>query len=90
VVSSALDTSVGIAAGVALAAALPDLPYSCGLATTSLLTADVVRDGLDGRGGTLPVGAVRPDPVLLAGLAAAPDRQVWWRARLDRCAALLA
>jgi len=90
VVSSALDTSVGIAAGVALAAALPDLPYACGLATTSLLTADVVRDGLDGRGGTLPVGAVRPDPVLLAGLAAAPDRQVWWRARLDRCAALLA
>ena len=41
VVSSALETSVGIAAGVALAAALPDLPYACGLATVQLLTDDV-------------------------------------------------
>ncbi|RYI99152.1 MAG: O-succinylbenzoate synthase, partial [Actinomycetales bacterium] len=37
VVSSALETSVGIAAGVALAAALPELPYACGLATVQLL-----------------------------------------------------
>ena len=37
VVSSALETSVGIAAGVALAAALPELPYACGLATLQLL-----------------------------------------------------
>ncbi len=43
VVSSALETSVGIAAGVALAAALPELPYACGLATVQLLTDDVVR-----------------------------------------------
>ncbi|MEO6471299.1 MAG: o-succinylbenzoate synthase, partial [Aeromicrobium sp.] len=41
VVSSALETSIGLAAGLALAAALPQLPYACGLATTSLLTADV-------------------------------------------------
>ena len=41
VVSSALETSVGIAAGVALAAALPELPYACGLATVQLLTDDV-------------------------------------------------
>ncbi len=89
VVSSALDTSVGIAAGVALAAALPDLPYACGLATTSLMAADVVRPSLDGRGGSIGVGAVRPDPDLLAALAAPADRQVWWRARLERCAARL-
>ncbi|HUP55012.1 MAG TPA: o-succinylbenzoate synthase, partial [Methylomirabilota bacterium] len=44
VVSSALETSVGIAAGVALAAALPELPYACGLATVALLAADVVAD----------------------------------------------
>ena len=44
VVSSALETSVGIAAGVALAAALPELPYACGLATVQLLTDDVVAD----------------------------------------------
>jgi O-succinylbenzoate synthase len=46
VVSSALETSVGIAAGVALAAALPELPYACGLGTVALLEADVVSDSL--------------------------------------------
>ncbi|NVI87249.1 o-succinylbenzoate synthase [Actinomadura sp. BRA 177] len=46
VVSSAVETSVGLAAGVALAAALPDLPYACGLGTLSLLEGDVVRDPL--------------------------------------------
>ena len=89
VVSSALDTSVGIAAGVALAAALPDLPYACGLATTSLLTGDVVVPSLDGRGGAIAVGPVRPDPDRLRALAAPPDRQDWWRARLARCSAVL-
>lgn len=46
VVSSALETSIGIAAGVALAAALPELPYACGLGTVSLLKGDVVADSL--------------------------------------------
>ena len=52
VVSSALETSVGIAAGLALAGALPSLPYACGLATVQLLTADVVAEPL------LPVDGV--------------------------------
>ncbi len=89
VVSSALDTSVGIAAGAALAGALEDLPYACGLATVSLLGADVVRASLDGHGGSVPVGAVVPDPALLEEHAAPTDRAAWWRARLERCAALL-
>lgn len=89
VVSSALDTSVGIAAGVALAAALPDLPYACGLATTSLLAADVVRSSLDGRGGQIPVGAVTPDAELLERHAAAPERLRWWLDRLAQCTRLL-
>ena len=46
VVSSALETSVGIAAGIALAAALPELPYACGLATVALLEGDVVAEPL--------------------------------------------
>jgi o-succinylbenzoate synthase len=46
VVSSAVETSVGLAAGVALAAALPELPYACGLGTLSLLEGDVVADPL--------------------------------------------
>ena len=88
VVSSALDTSVGISAGVALAAALPDLPYACGLATTSLMAADVVRDSLDGHGGSIAVGRVTPEAALLEELKASPERERWWRDRLARCAAL--
>jgi len=46
VVSSAVESSVGLAAGVALAAALPTLEYDCGLATTSMLTGDVTASPL--------------------------------------------
>ena len=55
VVSSAVDTSVGLAAGVALAAALPGLRYACGLATMSLLAGDVTAQPLHETGGELPV-----------------------------------
>ena len=55
VVSSAVDTSVGLAAGVALAAALPELPYACGLATMSLLAGDVTAEPLAEAGGVLAV-----------------------------------
>jgi O-succinylbenzoate synthase len=89
VVSSALDTSVGISAGVALAAALPALPYACGLATTSLMAGDVVQHSLDGHGGVLRVAAVEPDPELLERHAAPQERWDWWLARLARCTALL-
>ncbi len=85
VVSSALDTSVGIAAGIALAAALPDLPYACGLATASLLAADVVRPGLVPVDGVLPTGAVVPEADLLDTLAAPDDRRHWWMDRMQRC-----
>ena len=47
VVSSALDTSIGLAAGVIMAAVLPDLPYACGLGTASILAADVVDESLN-------------------------------------------
>lgn len=55
VVSSAVETSVGLAAGVALAAALPELPYACGLGTQSLLEGDVVDDPLVPVNGELAV-----------------------------------
>jgi o-succinylbenzoate synthase len=64
VVSSAVETSVGIAAGVALAAALPELPFACGLGTVSLLDGDVTTDPLLPVDGMLPVRRVEPDPAL--------------------------
>ena len=82
VVSSALETSVGIAAGVALAAALPELPYACGLATVQLLTEDVAVSPLLPVDGLLPVGPPEVDEAALARLAAAPDRELAWRKRL--------
>ena len=66
VVSSMMETSVGIAAGVALAAALPELPHACGLATLGALPGDVTRDPLVPVGGALPVRPVVPDPDLIA------------------------
>jgi O-succinylbenzoate synthase len=66
VVSSALETSVGLAAGVALAAALPELPYACGLATLSLLDGDVAADPLRHVDGELPVRRPVVDPEALA------------------------
>lgn len=87
VVSSALDTSVGIAAGVAMAAALPDLPYACGLGTVSLFAADVTSTPMRPVDGALSVGRVEPD--LRDVVQAAPDRERWWRERLARCEALL-
>ena len=69
VVSSMMETSVGIAAGVALAAALPELSYACGLATVSMLSGDVTSDPLVPVDGVLAVRAVEPDPELLARYA---------------------
>ncbi|GAB6985228.1 o-succinylbenzoate synthase [Nocardioides pyridinolyticus] len=79
VVSSALETSVGIAAGVALAAALPELPYACGLATVQLLERDVVTEPLLPVDGALPVRVPVVDESLVA---ADPDRVALWEARL--------
>src|ERR1700733_15207665 len=73
VVSSAVDTSVGLAAGVALAAALPELPYACGLATMSLLAGDVTADPLAESGGMLPVRRPAVDPAALARWEADPE-----------------
>jgi len=90
VVSSALDTSVGIRAGLALAAALPELPYACGLGTVSLLAADVTHDPLIPDDGAIALRDVLPAPELLAEHAASPERRDWWLDRLRRVHAVLA
>ena len=84
VVSSALDTSVGMAAGVALAAALPELPWACGLGTVALLEGDVVAEPVAQVGGALAVAALPSvDEALLARWAAGPERTAWWADRLS-------
>ncbi|GIL35350.1 o-succinylbenzoate synthase [Phycicoccus sp. DTK01] len=82
VVSSALDTSVGMAAGVALAAALPELPFACGLGTVALLAGDVTTEPMRPADGALPVRRVAADPGLLERWAAPPERTDWWRERI--------
>ena len=84
VVSSALDTSVGIAAGVAAAAALPAEPLACGLGTVALFSSDVCAEPLLPTSGWLrarPTAPV-PDPERYAPAA---DRTQWWLDRLARC-----
>jgi O-succinylbenzoate synthase len=87
VVSSAVETSVGLAAGVALAAALPALDYACGLATMSLLAGDVTAAPLAAVDGSLPVRPAAADPAELDRWAADPEP---WRARMLAAAAHLA
>ncbi len=89
VVSSALDTSVGISMGLHLAAAIPELEFDCGLGTASLLAADVTGDPLIPVDGELPVRRVAVSTRLLEEHAASADRDRWWRGRLERCWALL-
>ncbi len=88
VVSSALDSAVGLSMGVALAAALPELPYDCGLGTGALFTVDVAA--FVPQGGSLAVHRPTPDPDTVARLAATPERTAWWRDRIERCYEILA
>jgi O-succinylbenzoate synthase len=83
VVSSALETSVGLAAGVALAAALPELRHACGLATAQLLTGDVTSERLLPVDGMLPVRRVGAEPTLVSRWAAPPERVTAWQRRWE-------
>ena len=69
VVTSMLETSVGLAAGVALAAALPELSYACGLGTASMLIDDVTPDRLVPVDGAIEVRGIVPDPEFMTRLA---------------------
>ncbi|MEX2278510.1 MAG: o-succinylbenzoate synthase [Acidimicrobiia bacterium] len=65
VISSALETSVGLAAGLAAAAALDELPYACGLATVALLEGDVTSEPLYPVHGEMLVRRPVPEPDLI-------------------------
>ncbi|WP_431796815.1 o-succinylbenzoate synthase [Microbacterium kunmingense] len=88
VVSSALDSAVGLSMGAALAASLPDLPYDCGLGTGALFTEDVAAYAA--HDGALPARRPVPNPALLERRAVDAERRRWWAERIARCHALLA
>jgi len=87
VVSSALDSAVGIGQGLLAAAALPSLRHACGLGTGGLFVEDVAEP-VAPVDGYLPVKPVAPDPARLEALAAAPDRRQWWIERVKACLTL--
>lgn len=82
VVSSAVETSVGLAAGVALAAALPELPYACGLGTHALLADDVTDNPLVPVDGYLGVRRVDVDDAAWSRIAADEQTETYWQQRL--------
>lgn len=91
VVSSAVETSVGLATQTALAGALPELPFACGLATVALLDGDLVADSTLPVNGTVPVlrRSPEPDPALVAAATPTAGTQRRWLDRLRRVHALL-
>jgi O-succinylbenzoate synthase len=88
VVSSALDSAVGIAAGLTAAAALPNLRHACGLGTGGLFAEDVAEP-VAPVDGCLPVKRAAPDAARLAALAAPADRRQWWIDRVKACHQLI-
>jgi o-succinylbenzoate synthase len=84
VVSSALDSAVGIGRGLLAAGALPELRHACGLGTGGLFVEDVAEPVLP-VDGHLPVAPATPDPARLEALAAPLERRTWWINRVKAC-----
>jgi O-succinylbenzoate synthase len=80
VVSSALESAVGIAHGLRLAGALRELFYACGLGTGSLLRADVGKLPIDA--GAIEITSCEPSSQALDEFAAPKDRVLWWKERI--------
>ena len=81
VVSSALESAVGISHGLRLASVIPDLEYACGLATSALFVSDVGTIPITN--GVMSVSAPEIDDERLQRFAASTDRLEWWRNRIS-------
>jgi len=84
VVSSALESAVGIHYGLTLAATLKDLEFDCGLGTGSLLAADVAHLPIEN--GAIRITDFEPH---FNGYEVAPDRFNWWKNRVMKTAELI-
>lgn len=85
VVSSALESSVGIATGASLAASLPTLRYGCGLGTVSLMAEDVTDEPLIARDGFMDLRTITPSLQRLERLATDEQTRQWWVERVTAC-----
>lgn len=83
VISSALDSSVGLSMGAHLAAALPELEFDCGLGTGALLAGDVTLEPILPVDGFVDVRRVNVDQEKLQTFRAEDHRQDWWLERLE-------
>jgi o-succinylbenzoate synthase len=84
IVSSALESAIGIEYGLELAASISNLTFDCGLATGSLLASDVAGHKIiDGK---VTLGQITPE---LDGLDVSAERYEWWKNRIVRVGALL-
>lgn len=90
VISSALESSVGISMSAYLAAAIPNLEFTCGLGTAAMLQADVTDEPLIPIDGKIPVRRVDVSPEKLIAYAASDERKNWWLQRLERCYKIVA
>ena len=84
VVSSALESAVGINYGLQLAASFPEMNFDCGLGTGSLLAADTAT--LPIVDGEIEITDVEPE---FSGYEVSPDRYEWWKNRVMKTAELL-
>jgi O-succinylbenzoate synthase len=84
VVSSALESAVGINYGLALAASFEEMEFDCGLATGSLLSADVGH--LPIVDGEIAISEIEPN---FEGLEVSAERYEWWKNRIMKTAELL-
>lgn len=87
VVSSALESAVGISHGLRLAAALPNLDYASGLATGSLFAADLISHEI--KEGAIALSSAKPNLEALERFQAPTERLEWWRDRIKRCREVL-
>jgi O-succinylbenzoate synthase len=82
VISSALESAVGISHGLALAARVPNLDYACGLGTSALFNQDVsdipIINGAI-KAASYPIDLERVERYELKG-----ERLEWWRNRISR------
>lgn len=87
IVSSALDTSVGISMGLHLAAALPEgvLAGACGLGTVALLDGDVVSASLIPANGALTVARPALRTESITQYSAMTSQSESWRTRISDC-----